>query len=140
MTWPRSATRAGSASFASRPSTSCRSARPTTSGATAGSARACPAPSDAAAREVVGADRMMWGSDYPHNEGTFPHTREALRQRFSDVDEAAMRMLLADNAAALYGFDLDALAPIAARVGPTVGELRVPLTELPEDPSEALLR
>ena len=82
----------------------------------------------------------MWGSDYPHNEGTFPHTREALRQRFSDVDEAAMRMLLADNAAALYGFDLDALAPIAARVGPTVGELRVPLTELPEDPSEALLR
>ena len=99
-----------------------------------------PGADDAAAREVVGADRMMWGSDYPHNEGTFPHTREALRQRFSDVDEAAMRMLLADNAAALYGFDLDALAPIAARVGPTVGELRVPLTELPEDPSEALLR
>ena len=99
-----------------------------------------PGADDAAVREVVGADKMMWGSDYPHNEGTFPHTREAIRQRFSDVDETNMRKLLAGNAADLYGFDLDALAPIAERVGPTVDELRVPLTELPEDPSEALLR
>ena len=51
-----------------------------------------------------------------------------------------MRRMLAQNAAELYGFDLDKLAPIAQRVGPTVEELRVPLTELPEDPSEALLR
>ena len=65
----------------------------------------------------------MWGSDYPHDEGTFPYTREAIRQRFSDVDETDMRKLLAGNAAELYGFDLDALAPIAAAVGPTVDEL-----------------
>ena len=51
-----------------------------------------------------------------------------------------MRMLLGGNAAELYGFDLDKLAPIAAKVGPTVEELRVPLTALPENPSEALLR
>lgn len=99
-----------------------------------------PGADDAAAREAIGADRMMWGSDYPHNEGTFPHTREALRQRFCDLDEPAMRQLLAGNAADLYGFDLDALAPIAERIGPTVEELREPLTELPENPSEALLR
>ncbi len=99
-----------------------------------------PGADDAAVREVVGADRMMWGSDYPHNEGTFPHTREAIRQRFSDVDEVGMRLLLGENAAALYGFDLEALKPVAQRVGPTVEELRVPLTELPENPSEALLR
>jgi predicted TIM-barrel fold metal-dependent hydrolase len=99
-----------------------------------------PGADDAAARELVGADKVMWGSDYPHNEGTFPHTREAIRQRFCDLDEASMRQLLAGNAAELYGFDLDALAPIAQRVGPTVEALRVPLTELPEDPAEALLR
>ena len=27
----------------------------------------------------VGVDRVMWGSDYPHAEGTFPYTRQALR-------------------------------------------------------------
>ena len=99
-----------------------------------------PSADDAAARLLIGADRMMWGSDYPHNEGTFPHTREAIRQRFSDLDETSMRALLGGNAADLYGFDLAALEPIAGRVGPTVAELRVPLTELPEEPSEALLR
>lgn len=99
-----------------------------------------PGPDDAAVREDVGIDRFMWGSDYPHNEGTWPHTREALRQRFHDVPADEMRLLLGANAAELYGFDLDALAPIAAEVGPTVEELREPLTELPENPAEALLR
>jgi hypothetical protein len=39
----------------------------------------------------------------------------------------------------MYGFDLDALAPPAEQFGPTVTELREPLTELPEQPNEALL-
>ena len=37
------------------------------------------------------------------------------------------------NAAEVYGFDLDALAPVAERVGPTVGEVAVPLEEIPAD-------
>ena len=41
--------------------------------------------------------------------------------------------MLSENVAAVYGFDLDALAPIAARIGPTVDELRVPLDEVPQD-------
>ena len=58
-----------------------------------------------------------------------------------------MRDLLAGNVAKLYDFDLDALAPLAAQVGPTVAELALPLTELalpltelPPEPNEALLR
>jgi predicted TIM-barrel fold metal-dependent hydrolase len=99
-----------------------------------------PGAADAAARELIGRDRFMWGSDYPHNEGTHPFTREHLRQRFHDVPADELQMVLADNAAALYGFDLDALRPMAEQVGPTVGELAEPLTELPENPNEALLR
>ena len=99
-----------------------------------------PGPADAAAVHAIGLARFMWGSDYPHNEGTGPFTREHLRQRFSDVPEADMRKILAGNAAELYGFDLDALAPLAAKVGPTVGEIAQPLTELPENANEALLR
>ena len=41
--------------------------------------------------------------------------------------------MLAGNAAALYRFDLEALAPIAARVGPTVDEIDRPLETIPPD-------
>jgi hypothetical protein len=43
-----------------------------------------------------------------------------------------MQQVLGRTAAKVYGFDLDALAPIAQRVGPTVEELRVPLEGTPE--------
>jgi predicted TIM-barrel fold metal-dependent hydrolase len=99
-----------------------------------------PTPDDVAVRTKIGADRYMWGSDYPHDEGTFPFTREHLRQLFHDTPEAELRAILGGNAAKLYDFDLSALAPIAARVGPTVAELSTPLEELPDHPNEALLR
>ena len=43
--------------------------------------------------------------------------------------------MVGGNAARLYGFDLDALAPVAARVGPAVGEVATPLPadEVPSD-------
>ena len=89
---------------------------------------------------IVGLDKFMWGSDYPHDEGTYPYTREALRQVFSDWPEEDLRKILGENAAELYDFDLDALAPRAAQLGPRVSEVATPLTELPPEPNEALLR
>ncbi|MGO9872666.1 MAG: amidohydrolase family protein [Acidimicrobiia bacterium] len=99
-----------------------------------------PGREDAAARYQIGLDRFMWGSDYPHQEGTYPFTREHLRQLFHDTDPVELQQLLAGNAARLYGFDLDALAPIAAKVGPTIAEIAQPLEALPENPNEALLK
>jgi len=99
-----------------------------------------PGPADAKIADWLPEDRFMWGSDYPHDEGTGPFTREHLRQVFHDQPEDKMRRILADNAAKLYGFDLDALAPLAAEYGPTVEEIREPLTELPEGANMALLR
>jgi hypothetical protein len=29
-------------------------------------------------RDVIGVDNMMWGSDYPHSESTFPQSRKIL--------------------------------------------------------------
>nr|MBO2502092.1 amidohydrolase [Thermoanaerobacterales bacterium] len=89
---------------------------------------------------IVSLDKFMWGSDYPHDEGTYPYTREALRQVFSDWPEEDLRKILGENAAELYDFDLDALAPLAAQLGPRVSEVATPLTELPPEPNEALLR
>ena len=95
---------------------------------------------DAEVRKIMGADRFMWGSDYPHDEGTGPYSREALRQVFNQVGEAEMRDILAGNAAKLYDFDLEALRPLAEQYGPTVEELSTPLDALPADANEALLR
>jgi hypothetical protein len=99
-----------------------------------------PGRADAAAIDVVGRDRFMWGSDYPHDEGTYPHTKEHLRSRFHELAPADLHRILATNAAALYGFDLDRLADRALRFGPTVAEIREPLLEMPENPSQGLSR
>jgi hypothetical protein len=99
-----------------------------------------PGIADIAAARELGIDRFMWGSDFPHDEGTHPYTREHLRQLFHDWSEADLRKMLAENAAEVYGFDLAALAPLAERFGPTVEELSKPLTELPAEPNEALLK
>ena len=91
-----------------------------------------PSPVEARARFDIGLEHYMWGSDYPHDESSFPHTREALRRSFADVPEDELRAVLAGNAAALYDFDLSALQPIADRVGPTLGELRQPFDGVPD--------
>jgi predicted TIM-barrel fold metal-dependent hydrolase len=99
-----------------------------------------PGPADIKARHILGEGRFMWGSDYPHDEGTGPYTREAIRQVMHDLPEDELRKILGENAANLYGFDIDALAPLAAQYGPTVEEIRQPLEQLPEKPNSALLR
>ena len=99
-----------------------------------------PQRSDIAAARELGIEKFMWGSDFPHDEGTHPYTREHLRQLFSDWSEADLRKVLAENAADVYGFDLAALAALAEQFGPTVDELTKPLTEMPAEPNEALLR
>jgi len=100
-----------------------------------------PRPADIrAALGPVGLDRVMWGSDYPHEEGTHPFTREHLRQVAGHLRPEELQQFLAGNAAKVYGFDLDALRPAADQYGPTVAEIAEPLTELPENPNETLRR
>lgn len=84
-------------------------------------------------RAGIGLDRIMWGTDYPHYEGTSPYTREALRFSFHDIDPEEVRPILGLTAARVYGFDLDALAPLVARIGPTEAEVAQPLAEVPAD-------
>jgi len=82
--------------------------------------------------KTIGIDRTLWGSDYPHNESTFPHNREHLRRSFSSWDEADLRKIFAENASKVYRIDLDALVPLAERIGPSVDEVATPLDEVPK--------
>lgn len=79
----------------------------------------------------IGIDRIMWGNDFPHVEGSYPYSREALRATFAGLPEADVRTMIESNAATLYGFDLDLLRPIAQRVGPTPAEIAEPLIDDP---------
>ena len=54
-------------------------------------------------RHFVGVDRLMWASDFPHSDSTWPNSREVIARDFEGVPESEVRMMIADNAAALYG-------------------------------------
>jgi len=90
-----------------------------------------PSPSEAAAIREVGVDNVMWGNDYPHHEGTYPYSLQSLQRSFSGWSEADMRKVLAENAAEVYGFDLNRLAPLAERHGFTPEQVSTPLQEIP---------
>ncbi len=85
------------------------------------------APYETAVRDEVGLGNLVWGSDYPHSEGTWPNTRLALRHAFAGVPTEDVRTILGDNGVRIYGLDEAALRPIADRIGPTPEELSVPL-------------
>jgi len=63
-------------------------------------------------RAEIGVDNLMWGSDYPHTESTFPRSTAIVDALFAGVPEADRRAMTASTAAAVYGFD----APPGARV------------------------
>jgi predicted TIM-barrel fold metal-dependent hydrolase len=87
---------------------------------------------EAEARHDVGVNRLMWGRDYPHFEGTWGYTLSSLRNTFSGVPVDDVRRILGYNAVECFGLDRDKLTAIAREIGPTPKEIATPLEELPE--------
>ena len=52
----------------------------------------------------IGADNVMWASDYPHQDSTFPHSRKAIGEMFRGAEESLRRKVVGETAARLYGF------------------------------------
>ena len=38
-------------------------------------------------RDIIGVDNIMWGSDYPHSEGTWPKSREFIEETLAECTE-----------------------------------------------------
>lgn len=86
---------------------------------------------------------LMWGSDYPHTEGTWAYnenadepsrTLYALRDSFHTAPPAEIRKMVAENAIALFGLDGDELRQIANRINaPTIRDLKAPITQADEE-------
>src|SRR5262245_1433264 len=80
------------------------------------------------------ADRVIWGSDYPHFEGTYQHdatgpngepmTWASLRFNYAGLPVDAVRAFLGRNAMQAYDLDYGALSQVAARINaPTYDDL-----------------
>lgn len=54
---------------------------------------------------VTGTEPLMWGSDFPHPEGTWPHSREITQKLFNGTPEVVKRAILGENLAKLYGIE-----------------------------------
>jgi len=57
-------------------------------------------------RDVIGVDDMMWGSDYPHSESTFPQSRKIIAEILAGVPEGEQAKIVGGNTARVYGFDV----------------------------------
>ena len=74
-------------------------------------------------RDQIGVGNIIWGSDYPHFEGTWPYVRERMKAMFAGVPEDETRLMLGENGFRAFNFDRKKLAAIAERIGPKVSEL-----------------
>jgi len=57
-------------------------------------------------RDAIGVDNMMWGSDYPHSESTFPRSREILKAILAGVPDDEQAKIVGGNTARVYRFDV----------------------------------
>ena len=61
-------------------------------------------------RDVIGVGNMMWGSDYPHSESTFPQSRKILAEILAGVPEDEQAQIVGGTTARVYHFDVARLA------------------------------
>ena len=73
---------------------------------------------EAEMRSEIGIGSIMWGSDYPHPEGTWPATQKMMTEVLGGLPEDDIAAILGGNAAEFYGFDVEALQPLVDRIGP----------------------
>jgi predicted TIM-barrel fold metal-dependent hydrolase len=53
--------------------------------------------------ELLGDDRFVWASDYPHFDATFPGATREIREVIAPLAEESQRRILGENARRLYG-------------------------------------
>ena len=56
-------------------------------------------------RDIIGVDNLLWGSDYPHTESTFPMSRQILEQILADCTEDEKAKIVGGNATRVYNFN-----------------------------------
>ena len=58
-------------------------------------------------RDHIGVENMLWGSDYPHAESTWPRSQDFIKRIFKGAPEEDVRKITSENAAKMFGFTLN---------------------------------
>jgi predicted TIM-barrel fold metal-dependent hydrolase len=53
-------------------------------------------------RDILGVNNLMWASDYPHTDTTWPNSLETVTRYFADVPDDERRRILTENCVELY--------------------------------------
>ena len=70
-------------------------------------------PSTISLRHVIGVENITFETDYPHGDGTWPDTQDVIAKYWGDIPANELRMMLCENAAALYRHPLpDVVLPL----------------------------
>jgi predicted TIM-barrel fold metal-dependent hydrolase len=56
-------------------------------------------------RDLIGVDKMIWATDFPHQESEFPHSDRVLATNFRGVPENEVRLMVAENAINFFHLD-----------------------------------
>jgi predicted TIM-barrel fold metal-dependent hydrolase len=58
------------------------------------------------AREHGLVDNFLWANDYPHHEGSWPHSAQAIERSMGNLDDGERAKILGVNSARIFGFDI----------------------------------
>ncbi len=64
-------------------------------------------PCGVALYKLFGEDNFMWASDFPHSDSTWPNSQAVIAQNFASIPQPVLQKIVADNAARLYGIELN---------------------------------
>ena len=56
-------------------------------------------------RDLIGVDSLMWGSDYPHPESTFPKSQQIIDELLADCTQEEKAKIVGGNASRIYRID-----------------------------------
>lgn len=60
------------------------------------------------AREHNLVDNFLWANDFPHHEGTWPHSAQAIERTMGALNDAERTKILGLNSARIFGFEVPA--------------------------------
>jgi predicted TIM-barrel fold metal-dependent hydrolase len=55
-------------------------------------------------RHAIGVDKLMWETDYPHNDSEWPNSRKLLAEHVADIPDEDVHRIVELNARELFRF------------------------------------
>ncbi len=70
-------------------------------------------------RDLIGVDKMIWATDFPHQESEFPHSDRVIEINFAGVPPDEVRMIVAENAIRFFHLEGESAATEGLTAGVT---------------------